>query len=130
MALALTARCGYRRAMLRRIASFLLILMLLVSGQSFAAARGQVMQGDQVVLCIGGAVVVTVIPGEEGDSRHAHLCPDMVLSLLAGLSVDAVLPQPDGRARDADTAISALSLTLFQTAAPRVRDPPAGRGFV
>ncbi|MFI0396231.1 hypothetical protein [Paracoccus jiaweipingae] len=68
-----------------------LVLLLVLTGQSYAAARGQVMQGQEIILCSGTVLTVT----DQGGDPHVHLCPDMVLSLMAGQSWEPDLPEAD-----------------------------------
>lgn len=70
----------------------LLILLVALTSIGLGAARGTVRMGDEVVLCTGHGIVVTRLPGDEGEA--ALLCPDMALSLLAAVDAPAVSLPP------------------------------------
>lgn len=80
-----------------RCLPLILILTLLLTGIGLGAARGTVLRGERIVLCTGHGVVITHRPASDGGGTSAHFCPDMALSLLAGIATDAVLPRPGGR---------------------------------
>lgn len=62
-------------------------LLLALTSESAAIARGQTMLAGQIILC-SGAAITPVSGGPEGQPRGtAHLCPDMVLTLLAALDL-------------------------------------------
>lgn len=68
----------------------ILILVLVVTGLSLGAARGQVRAAGQVVLCTGSAVTVIHVDQEGVPVPRPHLCPDMALSLLAGFAAQGI----------------------------------------
>ena len=100
-----------------------LILVVMLTSVGLGAARGTVRQGNEVVLCTGHGVVVTVLPGDQG--RTAHLCPDMALAMLAAIGApDVVLPQRILVARAAPLTRRS-HVGGVQRITIRVRDPPA-----
>ncbi len=72
------------RACLKPLGGFLLALMLTLTGQSMAIARGAAAATGQVEICIGDQVVVVYIDSEGQPTQAAHICPDCVLTLAEG----------------------------------------------
>ncbi|WP_378941981.1 hypothetical protein [Paracoccus sp. R86501] len=106
-----------------RLSSFVLILVVMLTGIGLGAARGVVRQGDEIVLCTGHGVVVTQRPDGQG---AAHLCPDMALSLMAALGGAApVVPERIARADGFDLVAQQAILRAIGRVT-RARDPPAG----
>ncbi|WP_172331616.1 hypothetical protein [Mangrovicoccus sp. HB161399] len=82
-----------------RASSFLLVLLMAVSGISFGAARGQARIAGQMVICTGGAAVTVSVDAGGNPVREVHLCPDSILGALAAVIPPALLPlAPDVRA--------------------------------
>lgn len=75
-----------------RLFAFLLALLVAITSQEVAAARGHV--GQQVVLCTGGGLV-TVTLDENGDpTGPAHFCPDGVGNFVATATAAPLPPAP------------------------------------
>ncbi|WP_299361879.1 hypothetical protein [uncultured Paracoccus sp.] len=84
----------------------ILILVLVVTGLSLGAARGQVRAAGQVVLCAGSAVTLIDVDRDGVPVQRPHLCPDMALSLLVGLATqDIDLRRPAAVGRSARVAL-------------------------
>lgn len=101
----------------------LLILLVTLTSIGLGAARGTIMLGTEVVLCTGHGIVVTRLPADP-DSSRAHLCPDMALSLMAGMPGAAVALAPH---RNPPAPLPPRGLGDAATASDlwvRVRDPP------
>lgn len=62
-----------------------LVLILVASGISLGAARGQLRAAGAVVLCAGGAVQVQLVDVRGKPVARTHICPDMALSLMAAV---------------------------------------------
>ncbi|WP_411838508.1 hypothetical protein [Paracoccus sp. ME4] len=102
----------------------ILILVVMLSAMGLGAARGTVMLADRIVLCTGQGVVMVPRPdGAPGETRP-HLCPDMALSLLAGVAPPDVTLPP--RAAPGDPAVLAPGErpSPRRPADLRARDPP------
>ncbi|RJL05400.1 hypothetical protein D3P06_06990 [Paracoccus aestuarii] len=100
----------------------IVILAVLLTSIGLGAARGLVMQGDQVVICTGHGVVVTTRPGSEDGG--VHICPDMALSMLAAIGGGAVaLPVRMTRSRGLGRpgAVAGRGRALMRA---RARGPP------
>ncbi|AGT09731.1 hypothetical protein [Paracoccus aminophilus] len=68
---------------------FFLILMLVLTGQTLAAARGQAQIAGEIVLCQGEVARVVTVDAEGKPVKRVTLCPDMATSLMSGLTLDA-----------------------------------------
>lgn len=102
----------------------ILILAVMLTSIGLGAARGTVRMDDQIVLCTGHGVVV--VPRPDGQGERVHLCPDMALSLMAGLApADVALPQRVAVPREL-SADSGPAPAAQAPAQVRVRDPPPG----
>lgn len=121
------------RALPATVAALLAVILALTS-VTMAVARGQTRVAGQVVLCSGYGVVIVhldaagnPVDGPEGRPGEAvHLCPDMVLAMLAALpGAEALPPRPEPvRATPLLPSVVALPSGL----APgliRARGPPA-----
>lgn len=102
-----------------------LVLVLLASGISLGAARGQVRAAGQVVLCAGEAVQVQLVDARGQPVTRTHICPDMALSLMAAVAQ----PLPDTGARRGgvwllDPAPVTVSAFAVPVAGARARGPP------
>lgn len=79
---------------------FLLLLALLLglTSQSLATARGQTRIGEAVVICSGDSFVTIELDAQGNPVGPAHLCPDMVLAFFAAMDLPPVtLPEREGR---------------------------------
>lgn len=110
---------------IRPILPVVAALLLLVTSQSMAVARGTMRDATgSMVLCTGTGPI-TVLMDENGEPiGPSHICPDCALSVIAGLADGFVLPVPDQSAfRFAPVArpqhVSVLTLPPRQA-----RDPP------
>ncbi len=102
-----------------------LILLLVVTGLSLGAARGQARVAGQVVLCAGGAVTVQVVDADGHPVQRAMICPDMALSLLSAVALPPpqIVP-PQGGARRADV-VARVERTGSGLRPRQGRGPPA-----
>ncbi|WP_138468007.1 hypothetical protein [Poseidonocella sp. HB161398] len=77
-----------------RPAAALLVLLMLVSGFSYGAARGQARAAGELVICAGGAAVTVRVDAEGQPVRDTHLCPDGIQGALSALLPPGALPAP------------------------------------
>lgn len=112
------------RPVLRSLATILLILIVGVTSQSMAIARGQTRIADTVVICSGYGIVAIQVDAEGNPVGAPHICPDMALSLLAAPeAAPPVLSRPEGgvqRVEPRETVRTAVSRTI----AAQARGPP------
>jgi hypothetical protein len=100
-----------------------LSLLIALTGLMLGAARGQAMTGGTVILCAGAAVRVAADPAS--GSAGVHICPDMALSLLAGV---AAMPPDTARPAGALRPIAVAAPSPLPQGRPghdvRARGPP------
>lgn len=102
-----------------------LVLILVASGISLGAARGQLRVAGAVVLCTGSAVQVQLIDERGQPVNRTHVCPDMALSLMAAVAqpaAEAGLRQ--GGVRHLDPAPAPVLAPGRHLAGTRARGPP------
>jgi len=68
--------------MIRSFACLVFALVLGLTGQSMAFARGQAVATGEMVLCTGGGIVSVPVDAEGNPTGPAHICPDCALSLI------------------------------------------------
>lgn len=102
----------------------LMAVILAVTSLTMAVARGQTHIAGEIVICTGYGIT-TISVDENGDPvGPVHLCPDMVLGMMAALEMPAPdLTRPDGPA--SRLTATETTIPLAQSApTPRARDPP------
>lgn len=105
----------------------LLILLMLVTGLSLGAARGQARVAGELVLCAGTSFVTVAVDADGNPVERVMVCPDMALSLLAGMiAPPPFLPAPEGAARRL-LPPPGVPISASLPPVPRARDPPHGR---
>jgi len=77
--------------MLRSLISLLLALMLALTSQSMALARGASAATGQMVLCMGTGPVVVYTDAEGQPTSAPHICPDSALNILVAGPVSEVI---------------------------------------
>lgn len=81
------------RAVMRRPfrihAAIALTVLLILTGQGLAMARGSTGPVGQVVLCAGSGPVVVFLDEDGNPTGPPHFCPDFTLHLIG----DATLPE-------------------------------------
>jgi hypothetical protein len=68
--------------MMRMFSSLLLALMLALTSQSMAVARGASAATGQMVLCTGSGPVAVYFDAEGEPTSAPHICPDSALNVL------------------------------------------------
>ena len=102
-----------------------LALLLVLTAQSMAVARGMPGAAGSIVLCTGSGPVTILTDAEGQPIGPAHVCPDCTLSLI--VTVAHAAPEascPLGRA-EALVLPSALLVLQHGTRPFSARDPPA-----
>ena len=104
---------------LRPVLIGLMAAILAVTSLTMAVARGQTRVAGEIVICTGYGIT-TISVDENGDPvGPVHLCPDMVLGMMAALDVPAPdLTRPEG---------PVSRLTATETALPQTRSAPTPR---
>ena len=83
------------RFLTRTLPAIALSLVLIVTGFAAASARGRLADdtGQVLVLCSQGGLVQITLDSQGRPTGKSHLCPDLVLNIMAALS--AVLPDAE-----------------------------------
>jgi hypothetical protein len=76
---------------LRPLIAFCLCLILALTSQSMAVARGASAATGQVVLCTGSGLVAIYVDAEGAPTSAPHICPDAALNVVADLDPIAVV---------------------------------------
>lgn len=101
-----------------------LILMLALTSQGLAAARGQPRAVSELVICAGAAVITLGLDSQGKPVKHRDFCPDMAPQLLAAVGDGA--PPPASRQGVTQAHLSdQVSRAVGRDApAAQARDPP------
>ena len=102
-----------------------LALLLVLTAQSMAVARGMPGAAGSIVLCTGTGPVTILTDAEGQPLGPSHVCPDCTLSLIVGLdhpAPEASRPLGRDEALVLPTAITVLQPNVRPFSA---RDPPA-----
>lgn len=108
-----------------RLLRLSLILLLVVTGVALGHARGQSRIAGQVVLCAGGTITTRDVDADGAPVPLVHVCPDMALSVLAGLSPEAAVPSAPSVPRRARRVPAGASAIEAERDGARARGPPS-----
>lgn len=110
--------------LLRRLVGLSLALLLAITSQAFAVARGASPASGYAVYCINGSMVTVAIDDSGHPVSEPHLCPDAV----AGFAVLSDPPAaPLSLARQGEAMVwrePALALALRKPVTAQARGPP------
>ncbi len=111
--------------MLRNLTAYLLSTLLLLTGVTLAAARGQdPVIGAEVVLC-SGTTFTTITLGPDGQPvEKTAPCPDGTALFAATFALPAMTPPTPSLLRLLNPA-PPLCQNLENCLSPSARDPPA-----
>lgn len=113
------------RSAFRLSFSLFVVFVLAASSVTMAAARGQTRTAGELVICSGYGLTTIYIDDNGRPSRTVHICPDMVLALIAAhYNAPLLLTRPEGRASDL-ILVEARLTALRARAEVRARGPPA-----
>ncbi|MDX1823017.1 MAG: hypothetical protein R3197_19165 [Paracoccaceae bacterium] len=109
----------------RPLIAVVLALLLVLTAQAMAVARGMPGVAGAVVLCTGTGPVTVLTDAEGQPVGPAHICPDCTLSLIVALAqAGPVTAHPMGRA--VAVALPAVARLAAREIQPfSARDPPA-----
>ncbi len=105
-----------------RYIGFGLILLLLLTSQSMAVARGVSGSGGQIELCTGTGPVMVFVDETGTPTDPPRYCPDQVLTVLAHVTMPVPEPLPVQGAGQAE----AVSGSRSKSARPRPIRLPRG----
>lgn len=106
----------------RHLAALALALVLALTSQGLAVARGQGMAVGSAVICVGGGLAVIALDADGQPVGAPHYCPDGVLSFAAVAAPAALAPAP------ARLIVIAAALPVAQAAPPALNRLPPARG--
>ena len=78
----------------RIMLSFLLSVLLSLTGYNAAVARAAAPAVDQVVICVGTSAVVVHVDADGQPTHAPHLCPECTLHVLGTGTDVGPLPHP------------------------------------
>lgn len=102
-----------------------LALLLVLTAQSMAVARGTPGAAGSIVLCTGTGPVTILTDAEGQPLAPAHVCPDCTLSLIA--TVAHIAPEASRPLGRAEALVLPPAITVLQRSVRpfSARDPPA-----
>ncbi len=101
-----------------------LALLVALTSQQLAVARGQPHAAGQVEICSGDGVIVVAIDKDGNPVGPAHICPDVALAFMAALDLpppgatQPVHMQRVGYAIDSHDAVSLVHITTLARGPP------------
>lgn len=110
--------------LLRRHITYLLIVVLTLTGHSMAIARGAAPSVGHMELCAGNTTVMVAVDANGQPTGESHICPEFSLMLSEGLTPEpgVVMPMVS---RWIFVAVSEKDQSAPQTwAATKARGPP------
>jgi len=109
---------------IRQYTAITLAIMLALTGQAMAVARGASSTTEQMVICSGNGPVTLSVDENGQPTGPAHICPDCALSLLVSIDMEPQFPaRPIGRKGTLEFVTSSLVAPQFFVLAS-ARDPP------
>lgn len=101
-----------------------LIVILLLTSQALASAKGQARIAGQIVLCVGETTITMQVDADGQPVQVVTICPDMALSLMQGMSHLATLPDHATSATSFSPISVNVTPAIHKGVTPRTRDPP------
>ena len=113
---------------MRALFRLFVILMLALTSQGLASARGPSRAVAELVICAGATVTTLTVDADGKPVTHHDFCPDMAPQLLAAIAPDGLLAVRSGAvARAFLPARPGLAMGRDAPGA-QARDPPPGLG--
>lgn len=114
------------RAGLNQLAGLLIVLLLVLTGQSLALVRGQAAPMGQAVICTGTGPVIVYLDENGQPTGPPRYCPDFAMHGFDMVAADVPVA-PDFQ-RLSRVPVSSVSAILVGQAAPAAvaRGPPRG----
>ncbi|HEY9020844.1 MAG: hypothetical protein QUV10_10020 [Paracoccaceae bacterium] len=109
----------------RPLAAIAMALLLVLTAQSMAVARGMPGAAGSVVLCTGTGPVTILTDAEGQPVGPAHICPDCTLSLIVMLAQGSAVATRPLTASLLDWPATGLQVHAQAVQPFSARDPPA-----
>ena len=101
-----------------------LILLLVLTGQTLAAARGQAQIAGEMVLCAGEFTTVVTVDAQGNPVKRVTLCPDMAPSLMNAVAIASPFQPPAAMVRAFVAGRTVTATHEGESISPQARDPP------
>ena len=112
-----------KRSLRPHIGAFLAV-MLAVTGQSMAVARGMPNAAGEIILCTGAGAVSILVDENGQPAEKLHICPDFALTLFAQAAEQPALPaRPLGAVEKLAPALQSFKASA-RDIEPSARGPP------
>ncbi|MCO0635445.1 hypothetical protein M8745_05650 [Lutimaribacter sp. EGI FJ00014] len=106
------------------LAGVLVALVLVLTGQSMAIARGTPGPSGEIVLCTGSGPISVLVDENGQPVGRAHICPDCAFAFFAAhWDAPRLPPRPEARAVPLRPDTTARPETA-QAPTPQARGPP------
>lgn len=102
----------------------IVILVLVLTGQTLASARGQAQIAGEMVLCTGEMTRVITVDADGNPVKRVTLCPDMANSLIQAVASSAPFVGPAQIVRGFRHQDGTTSHADHAKVVPQARDPP------
>lgn len=109
---------------MKHLFSVLLAVVLALTSQSMAVARGANAATGQMVLCTGSGPMAIYVDAQGAPTSAPHICPDSALNVLADFDLPVVLAPQTLLQVSAQIGLSALALPDHPAVVPPSRGPP------
>lgn len=108
-----------------RILTFTLALLIAVTSQQMAMARGMARDASgQVILCTGDGVITVTLDAQGEPMETVHICPDCALTLMAFTDAPIIVESTVVYIQTlAQTPVSTLQIPAVPTRT-QARGPP------
>ncbi len=110
---------------MRPLFRLFLILLLVVTGQTLGAARGQAQIAGEMVLCAGEFTTVVTVDAQGNPVKRVTLCPDMATGLMQAVALAAPFGAPLRLARAFVPETAEIPAHHSESIPPQARDPPS-----
>lgn len=105
--------------------ALILALLLAVTGQALAIARGAPLPAGLVQLCTGSGPVMVSLDRNGQPVKPPHYCPEGVLSLLQAVALPALPVRPLARVFRITVAATDHTAPSLRRLPAQARDPPS-----
>jgi hypothetical protein len=106
------------------ISALLLALVLALTSQSMAVARGASAASGQIVLCTGAGPVAVYIDAEGQPTSAPHICPDAALNVLFEVAKPVIALPTRIVAFVPPSRLSNAPMLAMRVYGPPTRGPP------
>lgn len=113
-----------RHKMTHRLVNAILVVLLILTGQSMAIARGAAGPAGQMELCTGTGPVMVYVDADGNPIETPRYCPEGAMAVLLGIDVPAPMLAPPTAVRRALTLTETPQIAHAAVRTPQARAPP------